>query len=305
MISNGNMEEQRSILHNESPQRGNNSLYKIFQNTAIFFIPFFAFFAGRFSTAPLRHQHPSLLSTGVPIHPTGAVLITGAAGRTGSRLYHALKTQGVDVRAFVRDAENAREILGCDLCDETEGIHVGDVTEPATLAKAFAHGPISTLAITVGVSPYVSRETQRAVEFDGVVNSVRALGENGGGRVVLCSSMGSTETPPPAWSGDIMFWKLNAEAFLESSGIRAVVVKPCGLTVESGGSSELFVGHHDEPSPYHSMSRDDLASVMARAVLATEEEISSNLRFDLCSKPGPPTLDFKGLMESAKWEWQK
>ena len=35
---------------------------------------------------------------------------------------------------------------------------------------------------------------------------------------------------PPFEGGKVLFWKLNAEAFLMSSGVPAVVVKPCGLT---------------------------------------------------------------------------
>lgn len=49
-------------------------------------------------------------------------------------------------------------------------------------------------------------------------------------KFVLCSSMGTTNPKPaPYEGGPILFWKLNAEAFLASSGLTSVIVKPGGL----------------------------------------------------------------------------
>lgn len=57
------------------------------------------------------------------IHPeqrTGPVLVTGATGRTGSLVYLRLKQLEIPVRALVRNASKAREMLGCTACDEAE-----------------------------------------------------------------------------------------------------------------------------------------------------------------------------------------
>jgi hypothetical protein len=115
--------------------------------------------------------------------------------------------------------------------------------------------------------------------------------------------------------GDILHWKLNAEAFLATSSISTTIVKPCGLPQNMAGkNSTLLVGHHGsitEGSDYHTVSREDVASVMAEAVALSHRQSSTecpavqNLRFDLCSRPGPPTTDLNSLIESAKWEWDQ
>mmetsp|Transcript_22527 Transcript_22527/g.34199 ORF Transcript_22527/g.34199 Transcript_22527/m.34199 type:complete len:314 (-) Transcript_22527:96-1037(-) len=243
----------------------------------------------------------------------GTVLITGATGRTGAFLYYELKRRGVsDLRAFVRDIDKARETLGCVACDETEGIYVGDVTQPQDLKRAMVG--VQTLAIAVGVDSHSSPDLQRNVEFDSVVYSVKALANGGGDsplRVVLCSSMGTNQTPQPSWGGGILFWKLNAEAFLSTSAIAStVIVKPCGLKEGMiGKNSTLLVGHNGtitDGSGFHTVSRADLADVMAEAVtMPYDSSRSTNLRFDLCSKPGPATTDLKNLIESSRWEWDQ
>lgn len=259
---------------------------------------------------------------------TGAILVTGATGRTGSLLYHELKRRagagdaGGDVRAFVRDVAKAKTVLGCVACDETEGIYVGDVTQPETLERALSDGSVTTLAIAVGGSPRYSHDMQRQVEFDSVVYSVHALTNNyhqqhdqqsqaqAPLKVVLCSSMGTNTVPSPAWAGDVLFWKLNAETFLSTAAIpNTIIVKPCGLSeVMAGNNSTLLVGHNGTimvGSEYHTVSRQDVANVMAEAVVMEHHQDgkSTNLRFDLCSRPGPATTDLKGLIDSARWEW--
>lgn len=272
-----------------------------------------------FSSSATPLLGSSLISTGIPKdwsslnESSGAVLITGATGRTGSLLYHELKRRGMsDVRAFVRDAEKAKTVLGCDACDESEGIFVGDLTEPDDVGRAMADGSVKVLAVASGASGRGPTELQRAIEFDAVISMVKSLGEtnannNDALRVVFCSSMGSTN-PKPSFGGDILHWKVNAEAFLSSSGISStIIIKPCGLNNGSGNDSTLVVGHHDklfEESPYHAVSRQDVANVMAESVMMTHDVSNSNaLRFDLCSIPGPSTEDLKGLIESSRWEW--
>ena len=108
--------------------------------------------------------------------------------------------------------------------------------------------------------------------------------------------------PAPYEGGSILFWKLNAEAFLGSSGVTAVVVKPGGLVDGPAGKSTLVVGHDDalltEVSP-PIVTRADVAAVMVAA--ASER---SNLRFGLVSKPGPPG-DMRELLQSARWSWDR
>ena len=244
------------------------------------------------------------------------VLVTGATGRTGQLLYATLKndTRIGSVRALVRAGDGAtdkaRKALHCKKCDATEGIYYGDVTVMSSLSEAVAG--VDTVAIAVGASPFMNKTLQRAIEFTGVENQVAALAKaassDGGAlsdkRVVLCSSMGTTDpNPAPYEGGSVLFWKLNAEAMLGSTApLGTVIVKPCGIEGTYGrGGKQLLVGHDDSlPVMAGSISRADLAAVMAEAV-ATR---ATGLRFDLCVGDGPPTTDLGALLRDAHYPWQ-
>jgi len=234
------------------------------------------------------------------------VLVTGATGKTGAPLYAQLKADPrvAEVRALVRNATKAREVLNCSACDETEGIYIGDVTQPETLAKPMQG--VDTLAIAIGVGGGVSQAVMKAVEFTGVENQVRALASQNVSseslRVVFCSSMGTTNpNPPPFEGGPILFWKLNAEAFLAASGIGATTVKPCGLSDDPAGTHRLAVSHDDKlPGLGVLVPRADVAAVMVEAVV----QRSQGLRFLLCTARGPPMTDLSALLDEARWPWQ-
>ena len=236
------------------------------------------------------------------------VLITGATGRTGSLLFNSLKAHRVHVRAFVRSAEKAAEYLNCSKCDESEGIYVGDVNDTAALNHA-ALG-VSAVAICAGVSGNGSDTPEEivAVEFHGVQNTLAALAQPAnvaargisGLRIVLLSSMGTTEPNNPDL---VLFYKLQAEAFLGASGVPFAIVKPCGLLNTAGGSMKLLVGHDDtllETRP-PLISRADVAAVL-EAALSYE---TSALRLDLCSEIGEPPTDLHALLDEARYPWQQ
>ena len=62
------------------------------------------------------------------------------------------------VRALVTSIDDARAALNCSVCDESEGVYLGDVTNASTLLPA-ARG-VDTVAIAVGVLG--QRRNQRA-----------------------------------------------------------------------------------------------------------------------------------------------
>ena len=115
-----------------------------------------------------------------PVEAGATVLVTGATGRTGSLLYAKLKADSRigTVRALVTSIEKARSTLKCTKCDASEGIFLGNVTQPSTLTAAMKG--VSTVAITVGAGPNTSPDLQHAIEFTGVQNQVRALAAGGG-----------------------------------------------------------------------------------------------------------------------------
>jgi hypothetical protein len=212
--------------------------------------------------------------------------------------------------------DKARSVLNCSACNASEGVFVGDVTKPETLTDAFKN--VDTLVDAVGVpgTPMPQKEIE-AVEFEGVKNQVAALASSGSitstnlRQVVMISTEGTT-SPPSGSSDNIMFYKLNAEAFLMSSGLSWTIVKPCGLSEAAGGQSKLLVGHDDSASweqTYYMIPRADVAGVVVAAVAMPQD--ASGMRFDLCScaasdskcPSGAAPGNYDDALKNAKWPW--
>lgn len=236
------------------------------------------------------------------------VIVTGAAGRTGSLVYKMLKQEGKlgEVRALVRNVTKAREVLGCKSCDASEGIFVGDITDPSTLDAAF--NGVDSLAICTGVYGTEAESVVKAVEWVGVKNQVAALlkGGDAGKRVAMVSSMGST-TPPEPKSNNIMFYKLNAEAFITAAGVPYSIVKPCGLNEDKGGARELMAGHDDSEDwfsqGFYMIPRADVAAVTVASLTSAP---ANEMRFDLCAKSeGSTPTSPAQLLQAALQPWQR
>ena len=242
------------------------------------------------------------LATAQAITQPPDVLVTGATGRLGSLLYAQAKadTRIGNVRAFVTNATKARAALGCQKCDPSEGIYVGDVRNPLAL-NAAANG-VDAVLVAVGASPSDTPAVAKAIEVDGVENTARAIYASKGaaGQVVLCSSMGTTlPSPDPRQGGSILFYKLNAEASLLAADVNSVVVKPCGLSLSPAGQSDLLVGQDDSllNLTVPVVARADVARVMIEATVRREAQ----LRFDLCARRGAPTTDLGALLDAARY----
>ena len=247
-----------------------------------------------------------------PASAAQSVLVTGAAGKTGSIIYKSLKAKGVNVKASVYSLSEAKASLGCTKCDPSEGIYVGDVTQPETLTAAMEG--VGTVLCAVGAGEGMNATQQEDIEFTGVVNQVAALTKANPAakpaelKFVLCSSMGTTNPKPaPYEGGPVLFWKLNAEAFLSTSGLTSVVVKPGGLMDGPANNMTLVWGHHDELFATVNppvINRADVAAVMVTAALSAQAG-DAPLRFDLVSKPGPPPKSLQALLKAARWPWQQ
>jgi len=246
----------------------------------------------------------------------GPVVVTGATGRTGSLAVHLLRNQNFTVRALVRNVTKAREVLGCSRCDDSEGIYVGDITEPGTLVapmQGAASLVIATSAVPIcnpfpkchfakGGSPLEVDWVGAKAQLTAFAN---ATAHAGLGQVVLISTEGTTS---PDDSSDVFehisFYKLNFEAALMASQLPFTIVKPCGLINSAAGKKEIIVGHDDELQvDPPTIARADVARVIVASL--QKPVTSKGLRFDVCSRDGSPTSD-EGLvqvLQSAQYPW--
>jgi uncharacterized protein YbjT (DUF2867 family) len=114
------------------------------------------------------------------------ILVTGGTGFVGSRIVHALRTEGRDVRALVRRPERGAHLasLGVELA-------TGDVNDAASLAAAAAGCThvVHLVAILQGKPHDFERVMTR-----GTHNVLAAANDAGVERFVLMSALGTTVT---------------------------------------------------------------------------------------------------------------
>jgi uncharacterized protein YbjT (DUF2867 family) len=126
------------------------------------------------------------------------ILVTGATGNVGKPMVELLSDAGVPFRAFVRDPERARAVLGADV-----DLARGDFAESTTLDAAL--GGADRMFLLSGNSE---------LETDALGAAVRA----GVGRVVKQSALGVGLDPPP--------FHRRIEETLESSGLGFTHLRP-------------------------------------------------------------------------------
>ena len=169
---------------------------------------------------------------------TPRVAVVGASGHLGANVVRALLASGFEVRAI--DQVWSSTLTGLRIQRAT-----ADVTDPATLAAAFAQvDVVINLAAVVSVSGSVGGRVE-AVNVDGAFNVARACGESGL-PLVHCSSVhafglatigalglideSSPRVEPGAAAYDRSKWA-GEQAVRESmiNGLEAVFVNPTGM----------------------------------------------------------------------------
>ena len=276
--------------------------------------------------APAQKGAPSVCLPATKPEIRTTVLITGCAGRTGSTLYKQLKRIGsINVRGLVRNITKARQRLGCNKCDASEGIYVGDVTKINTLTDAFTN--VDTVIILTGSYPiqlsngsyvYPKGGTPRDVDYLGSNNQVKtSVSVKTVSNIILVSSMGTT-TPGSfldlLGNGYSLDYKLNSEIYLmqtsiesmtSSTTIKYTIVKPSGLLPATGiTNASYLIGHNDclTCTTCFEITRSDLANVLVHAVV--NSSLFENTRFDLSSDKKhvvvPGARDWNRLSEEAK-----
>ena len=166
------------------------------------------------------------------------VLIAGATGKTGKHIVRQLIDDGVSVKALVRDLERAK----AELPDATEFV-VGDVLKPASFESALSD--CSVLICATGASPSLDPTGPYKVDYQGTKNLVDAAKKKDLEHFVLVSSLCVSQFFHPLnlfWL--VLYWKKQAEKYLQSSGISYTIVRPGGLK-EEDNSENIIMSNAD------------------------------------------------------------
>lgn len=213
------------------------------------------------------------------------VLVIGATGRTGGSILMAL---GDDyrIRALVRDVDRARAKLPANVA-----LFRGDVRQPETLAPAFEGAQFVVSAVGARFVGQGELEdptnTAEFVDYEGVKHLAEASRNAGVKHFVLISAMGVTNPEHPLNRfNNIMTWKLKGEDALRVSGVPYTIVRPGGLTDESGGTLGTLVTQGDKHGPGQT-NRIDVARICARALT---DPAARNVTIEVVKDPSQPVV---------------
>ncbi|MEN9213739.1 MAG: NAD(P)H-binding protein [Gloeomargarita sp. DG02_4_bins_56] len=150
-------------------------------------------------------------------------LVAGATGATGRRIVAELLRREMPVRAGVRDLAKGRQMLP----PSVELVAI-DVTEPRSLRAAVAD--CTVLLCATGARPSWNVTEPWAVDCCGTQNLVDVAKVAGIDHFVLVSSLCVSQLFHPLnlfWF--ILYWKKQAELYLQNSGLNYTIVRPGGL----------------------------------------------------------------------------
>lgn len=210
------------------------------------------------------------------------VLVAGATGGTGREVVRELLDNGYRVRAFVRDADKARETLGEDV-----EYAIGDVRERATIDAAL--DGVSALISAIGAGRGDPTNGPEFVDYGGVKNMADAGVVAKLRQIVLVSSMGVTHEDHVLnkMFNNVLKWKFKGEEALRSSGVAYTIVRPGGLINEPGGSKSVVFAQGDGGTG--AIPRADVARVCVAALGSPD---ALNKTFEINSGKTAPAGSF-------------
>ena len=154
------------------------------------------------------------------------VFVAGATGKTGRHIVRQLIAKNIPVKALVRDIEKAKAVLPA-----TAELISGDILKPASFEPALAN--CSVLICATGASPSLDPTGPYQVDYQGTKNLVDAAKVHGIEHFVLVSSLCVSKFFHPLnlfWL--VLYWKKQAEAYIQNSGLTYTIVRPGGLKEE-------------------------------------------------------------------------
>jgi uncharacterized protein YbjT (DUF2867 family) len=166
-------------------------------------------------------------------------LVAGATGSTGSRIVAQLVQRGIPVRALVRDVATAQ----AKLPPEVELVP-GEVGNKASLKTALEG--CTVLICATGARPSLDPTGPYQVDYDGTKNLVDAAKAAGIEHFVMVSSLCVSKFFHPLnlfWL--VLYWKKQAEAYLQRSGLAFTIVRPGGLKNEDDDPRPLVMAPAD------------------------------------------------------------
>ncbi|PPT08826.1 Hypothetical protein CKA32_002215 [Geitlerinema sp. FC II] len=210
--------------------------------------------------------------------------VAGATGETGRRIVAELVQRDVPVRALVRNLERARELL-----PPQAELVTGDVLQPDTLPDAI--GDSTVVFCATGAKPSLDPTSPYKVDNEGTKHLVDASRDQGIQQFVLVSSLCVSQFFHPLnlfWL--VLYWKKQAEEYLQKSGLTYTIVRPGGLKNED--SSAPIVMRSADSLFDGSIPRSKVARVCVEAVFCPD---ARNKIVEIVAKADAPKTEIAQL----------
>lgn len=201
-------------------------------------------------------------------------LVVGATGQTGREIVKQLTQKNIAVKALVRNLETGKELLP----PEVE-LLVGDVLKPEGLEQALTD--CNVLLCATGAKPSLDPTGPYQVDYQGTKNLVNAAKNKGIEHFVIVSSLCVSKFFHPLnlfWL--ILFWKKQAEKYIQQSGLTYTIVRPGGL--KTADNSDQIVMSSADTLFDGSIPRPKVAQVCVEALF---EPAAKNKIVEIVAKP--------------------
>ena len=205
------------------------------------------------------------------------VFVAGATGQTGRHIVSELVKRNVSVRALVRNLELAKQILPPEV-----DLVLGNVLNASALGEAIADCDV--LICATGAKPSLNALEPYLVDYIGTKNLVNAAKAKNIKHFAIVSSLCVSKLFHPLnlfWL--VLFWKKQAEQYIQNSGLTYTIVRPGGLLnndkqggLVMSGADTLFEG---------SIPRTKVAQV---AVEALFEQAARNKLVEIVTQANIP-----------------
>ncbi|MEC4983228.1 MAG: SDR family oxidoreductase [Oscillatoria sp. PMC 1068.18] len=210
--------------------------------------------------------------------------VAGSTGQTGQRIVKELVKRDIPVRALVRNLENGKQVLPAQV-----ELVVGDVLKPETLLAAIADSTV--LLCATGASPSLDPTGPYQVDYQGTKNLIDAAKTKGIEHFVFVSSLCVSKIFHPLnlfWL--VLYWKKQAEEYLQNSGLTYTIVRPGGLKNED--NSDSIVMSSADTLFDGSIPRAKVAQVCVEALLHPP---ANNKIVEVIASASAPTQDWQEL----------
>ena len=210
--------------------------------------------------------------------------VAGATGQTGRRIVEVLVKRNIPVKAMVRNLETGKEILP----PEAELV-VGDVLVPNSLEAAIADSTV--LLCATGAKPSLDLTGPYQVDYQGTKNLVNVAKAKGIEHFVLVSSLCVSQFFHPLnlfWL--VLYWKKQAEEYIEKSGMTYTIVRPGGL--KNQDNSDSIVMSSADTLFDGSIPRSKVAEVCAESLYQSG---ARNKIVEIIAKPEAEAMDWEQL----------